>query len=62
MISLYRGDGLSVFKNKGGTQLERIKIYYKHTLNKASYINKSVYHVPNASNRIKNKNCQRNVL
>ena len=28
-IDLYRDDGLSVFKNKSGTQLERIKRTYK---------------------------------
>ena len=28
-IGLYRDDCLSIFKNKSGTQLEKIKKYYK---------------------------------
>ena len=38
-------------------------VYYEDTLNKASYINKVVYHAPSTSNQEnKNKNRQRNVI
>ena len=70
-IGLYLDDGLSVFKNKSGTQPERIKkslfqespIYYEDTSNKAGYMDKVVYHALSGSNQEnKIKNRQRNVI